>query len=104
MTTDYAELVTRKIAAIPKRADDTFPTLFAWYGNFGMAENYRSVMAALAAELVRAKYAVLNEKISEARIEDLSRCEDVYLDFLAEHLAGRQLWAKECLSLGETPK
>ena|ERR1035437_10208218 len=65
--------------------------LEAFYGNFGFFELYRKVVLADAKEIIRAKAVAAAEKITESRIDDLSRTSDLYVNFLAVHLKGRQL-------------
>jgi hypothetical protein len=78
--------------------DNTDPaSLEAWYGNFGFAESWRKVVLANCREIVRASAALGNQKISEARIDDLARTHSTYLDFLAEHLDGRRAREKNVL-------
>lgn len=66
-------------------------SLESWYGNFGWFEHYRKVVLSNCEELVRAKAAVSNEKITETRITSLARQHPNYLGFLEEHLHGRIL-------------
>lgn len=65
--------------------------LEAWYGNFGFVDHWRSVVLANCREIVRATFAAKNEKISEARIDDLARVNNAYVDFLITHLNGRRI-------------
>lgn len=76
----------------PDRESDAPEVLSAWYSGFAYAETYRKVVLAQCKELVRARYAAGDQKISEARIEDLSRQHPIYLDYLVRHLKGRQLY------------
>jgi hypothetical protein len=74
--------------------------LEAWYGNFGMDERMRKVVLCNCKEIVRARYVVANEKISETRIDDLAHVHDNYLDFLVASLKGRRLRENNVLSSG----
>jgi hypothetical protein len=74
----------------PERDTDDDATLYAWYGPYGWCENYRKVTLAQCREIVRAQYALKNEKVTESRLDDLARTHALYLDFLATHLKGRQ--------------
>lgn len=74
--------------------------LEAFYGNFGFADKWRKVVLANCKEIVRATYANRDERISEARIDDLARVHDNYLDFLITHLKGRTLREKNVLTSG----
>lgn len=65
-------------------------SLEAWFGNFGYDERLRKVVLSNAKEIVRARYALANEKISESRTDDLSNLHDSYLDFLVNSLNGRR--------------
>lgn len=77
-------------ALLIRGADDP-ATLEAWYGPGGFVDHCRKVVLANCEEIVRAKYAVKGEKISETRITTLARLHPNYLDFLAVHLNGRRL-------------
>lgn len=66
-------------------------SLEAFYGNFGYADHWRKVALANCREIIRAKAALDGEKISEARIDDLARTHDIYLNFLTVHLKGREM-------------
>ena len=80
---------TGEILTLPE-CDVTNPgSLAAWYGPFGYDERYRKVRLANARELVRARAALVEATISEARIDDLARQEQIYLDYLATNLRGR---------------
>jgi hypothetical protein len=76
--------------------DPTNPAdLESWYGPFSFFDHYRKIVLADAKEIIRAK-SVAGAKqgdkaITEARIEDLSRTSDLYVNFLELHLAGRRL-------------
>lgn len=65
--------------------------LEAWFGNFGADERYRKVILCNCKEIVRARYELAKEKISESRIDDLAHLHDSYLDFLVNSLEGRRL-------------
>jgi hypothetical protein len=74
------------------KIDFTDPaSLEAFYSGFqaSFCEHWRKVVLANCKELVRARFVVANEKISEARIDDLSRLHDHYLDYLIKHLEGK---------------
>lgn len=72
--------------------DESDPaSLEAFYGNFGYAEAWRKCVIANCKEIVRARYTLANEKISESRIDDLAHVHDLYLDFLTTHLKGRRI-------------
>ena len=73
-------------------------SLEAFFGNFGHAEHFRKVILADCREAIRAKYAASGEKITEARLEDLSRTHDRYIDWLVYTLRGRQLREQNVLS------
>lgn len=64
--------------------------LEAWFGNFGYDERLRKVLLGNCKEIVRARYTLANEKVSEARIDDLAHLHDSYLDFLVASLKGRE--------------
>jgi hypothetical protein len=63
--------------------------LEAFYGNFAFFDHYRKSILAQCWEIERAKAAAANEKITEARLENLARLNPIYLDFLATHFNGR---------------
>lgn len=86
---------TGEILSLPE-CDFTNPgDLAAWYGNFGYDEKFRKVRLANARELIRARAALVEATISEARIDDLARQEKTYLDYLAYNLRGRQIYEAE---------
>ena len=76
--------------SIPAMETDDPAQLEALFGNYGMWEHYRKVIQAQCEELVRADYAVKNEKITETRISALARVHPNYLSFLADGLFGRE--------------
>lgn len=84
----------------PERESDDYPTLASWYSGFSFCEHYRKVMLAQVREIVRAEFAAAEQKITEARLDDLARTHTLYLDYLATHLKGRALWEQEFLSQG----
>lgn len=65
----------------------------AWFapGSYSHYEHYRKVVLAQCKELIRAKAATNSEKLSETRIDDLSRLHDNYLTYLADSLEGRSI-------------
>jgi hypothetical protein len=73
-------------------------SLEAFFGNFGHAEHFRKVVLASAREAVRAEYAVKNEKVTEARLDDLARTHPKYVDWLTYTLTGRVLREKNVLA------
>lgn len=85
---------------IPERQTDTYEELCAWYSGFAWCEHYRKVVLSQCQEIVRARFAASGEKITESRIESLSRLESGYLGYLARHLEGRILWEKAFLAQG----
>lgn len=68
--------------------------LEAWFGSFGFSDHWRKVVLSNCREVIRATFALKNEKVSEARLDDLSRTHNNYLDFLIENLEGRRLREK----------
>lgn len=89
-----------EMATIPERESDAWEVLCAWYSGFAYAEHYRKVVLADCRELIRAQYALRETKVSEARLDDLSRIHSSYLDFLARHLEGRILYERAFLARG----
>lgn len=65
--------------------------LEAMYGPFGFADHWRKVCLANCREIVRAGAAVKEQKLSEARIDDLARTHSIYLQFLTDNLNGRRV-------------
>jgi hypothetical protein len=65
----------------------------AWFapGSYSHYEHYRKVVLAQCKELIRAKASVAGEKLSETRIDDLSRLHDNYLSYLKDSLEGRSI-------------
>ena len=84
----------------PERETDDYPTLASWYSGFSFCEHYRKVVLAQTRELVRAEYAAAEQKITEARLDDLARTHKLYLDYLAVHLKGRAEWEAQFLAQG----
>ena len=65
-------------------------SLEAWFGGFGHAEHFRKVVLATAREAERAKATAAETKVSEARLDDLARTSDLYVDYLIATLKGRE--------------
>jgi hypothetical protein len=65
----------------------------AWFapGSYSHYEHYRKVVLAQCKELIRAKASVDGSKLSETRIDDLSRLHDNYLSYLRDSLEGRSI-------------
>lgn len=91
---------TGEIVNLPKCDINDPGDLAAWYGNYGYDEKFRKVRLANCRELVRARAALLEATISEARIDDLARQESIYLDYLAENLNGRRIYEAELRAAG----
>lgn len=94
-----AQPISPDEAVIPDRESDAPEVLAAWYSGFAFAEHYRKVCLSLARELVRAQFAAKKEKVTESRLDDLSRIHPLYLDYLARHLEGRTKWEHEFLAM-----
>lgn len=62
--------------------------LEAWFGPFGYADHFRKVVLSNCAEIIRAR---TTEKLTEARLSDLSHTDEFYVDFLIQCLNGRRL-------------
>src|SRR5690349_18987732 len=79
---------------VPARESDDEATLAAWYfgGAASTYEHYRSVTLAECKEIIRARYAVSKQRISEDRIKDLAHTHENYLEYLRVHLEGRIKW------------
>src|SRR5690242_10141697 len=79
---------------VPTRESDDEATLAAWYfgGAASTYEHYRSVTLAECKEIIRARYAVSKQRISEDRIKDLAHTHENYLEYLRVHLEGRIKW------------
>lgn len=65
-------------------------SLEAWFGNWGHAEHLRKVVLATARENERAKAVIRQEKLSEARLDDLARTSDLYVQWLIDTLNARR--------------
>jgi hypothetical protein len=61
----------------------------SWFGPYGHAEMFRKVLLAGCRETERARAVQRQEKISEARLDDLARTSDKYVDYLIATLKGR---------------
>ena len=71
--------------------DRTDPgSMEAWFGPFGHAEHFRKVVLATARENERAKAVMRDQKVSEARLDDLARTSDLYVQWLIDTLSARQ--------------
>ena len=66
-------------------------SLEAFFGNFGYAEHFRKVVLANCREAERARATASETKVSEARLDDLARSSDTYVQFLIDNLHGRTL-------------
>jgi hypothetical protein len=85
-----------KVGAVDIPEPDDDPALLAaLYSGFAYAEHYRKVVLATCKELIRAGASLGNQKITEARLEDLARTHPSYLEFLTTHLHGRVRWERE---------
>lgn len=73
-------------------------SLEAWFGNYGHAEHFRKVVLASAREAQRARAAAVQEKVTEARLDDLARTSDKYVDYLIATLKGRALREQNVLA------
>ena len=78
-------------------------SLEAWFGNYGHSEAFRKVVLASCREQERARAVVRGEKLSEARLDDLARTSDAYVDYLiatlkqgatAQQNQSLKLWSK----------
>lgn len=65
-------------------------SLESWFGNWGHAEHLRKVVLATARENERAKAVIRQEKLSEARLDDLARTSDLYVQWLIDTLNARR--------------
>jgi len=83
---------------VPDRETDSYEELAAWYSGFSFCEHYRKVVLSLCREVVRAQH--FDQKITEARLDDLARLHPSYLNYLERHLHGRALWEKAFLAQG----
>jgi hypothetical protein len=82
-------------ALAPDRESDDPAVLAAFYSGFAYAEHYRKVVLSQCREIVRARYALRNERVTESRLDDLARTHPIYLSYLEKHLQGRILWEEE---------
>lgn len=89
--------VTRDGELVAWEASDP-ASLETWFGPFGHAEHFRKVCLASAREVERAKAVTRGEKITESRLDDLSRMNDTYVQYLIDTLHGRHLREKNVLS------
>lgn len=98
--------VTKDGEYIGYNADDP-ASLGAWFGNFGYAEHFRKVVLASCREAARARASLIAEKSpgakmpSEAKLDDVARTSDRYVDWLIYTLAGRKLWENNVLTSGD---
>lgn len=80
--------------------EPTPEALAAFYSGFAFAETYRKVVLAACREAVRAGASLANQKVTEARLDDLARVHPAYLDYLTRHLQGRIAWERNVLTSG----
>lgn len=73
--------------------------LEAWFGPFGYSDHWRKVVLANCREIERARATARAQRISEARLDDLARTSDSYIDFLISALNGRRLREEEVRSM-----
>lgn len=64
----------------------------ALYGNFGHYDDWRSVVLANCAEIVRA---TTKEKLVGDRVKDLAKTHPLYLDFLTTHFMGKAEYSRD---------
>jgi hypothetical protein len=67
-------------------------SLYAMYGPFGTAEHRRKVVLATAELQVRNDLAATGEKVTEGKVDALSRTHPMYLDFLDAMESARAEW------------
>ncbi len=85
---------------IPDRESDAPEVLSAWYhGTDCFYQAYRKVVLAALCEMLRAQFDSQGVKVTEARLDQLARTNGIYLQFLAEHLAGMQRYEKMWLEM-----
>lgn len=84
---------------IPEPDDDP-AVLAALYSGYAYAEHWRKVVLSSCREIIRAGASLQNHKVTEARLEDLSRVHPKYLEFLTIHLRGRIAWERESQKMG----
>lgn len=61
----------------------------ALFGNFGLFDHWRKVVLSNCEEIVRARYTLKGEKITESRINSLARLHPNYIELLTQGLLGR---------------
>ncbi len=88
------------LPVIPEPDFEDYACLAAWYSGFSWAEQYRKVVLAGCREVVRAGAVLSGQKVSESRLDDLSRVHPAYLAYLEKHLRGRTKWEEAFLSRG----
>lgn len=88
-------------ALVLPECDTTDPAqLCAFFGNYGYGDHLRKIVLANCAELIRAQAGVSGEKISEARIDQLSRIHPNYVEWIVKNLEGRVLYERDALKRG----
>lgn len=88
---------------IPDLESDDPAILAALYSGFSVAEHWRKVVLANCREMIRASMVAAGEKVTETRLEDLSRVHPAHLDFMARLLKGRIAWEREVIAQGRLP-
>ncbi|MGN6206016.1 hypothetical protein [Humibacter sp.] len=73
-------------------------SLESWFGNYGHAEHFRKVVLASCREAERAKAVAAEAKVTEARLDDLARTSDAYVEYLITTLRGRALRERNVLA------
>lgn len=75
--------------------DDDPAVLAALYSGYAMYDVWRKVVLATCRELVRASAAMANQKLTEARLDDMAHTHPAFLRFMEVHLQGRIKWERE---------
>lgn len=98
MSTTIVDENGAEVADVPDVDFNDPGQLEAFYGNFSFFDHYRKSVLASCCEVIRGKAVARGEKLSESRIDQLSRIDPMYLDFLAIHYEGRALREKNVLA------
>ena len=64
----------------------------ALYGNFGHFDDWRAIVLANCAEIIRA---TSKEKLVGDRVKDMARTHPAYLDFLTTHFYGKAEYSRD---------
>lgn len=87
-----AKVVVPELIEVPACDFSDAGQLFAWFGNFGVAPDYRKAVLSGCEEVIRAKFTLAGQSVTEHRLDVLAHQHDAYLAFLQFCLDGRRAY------------